>query len=300
MVRLPPAVGTLGDRVLELAFVQAPTARQREDAAAARERGEYQPFLHDLSAVRAELARRGVPVCLTYCNETLPSLRGLRPDQVFAFGGLATMWRWLERFGWQGRLAPSYPRALDPFLHRRCWRGTPAQLLAGPARAVRPVFVKTCRPCFPDGERLDAQVWPTLAPLADIHPSLTQACFLASEAVGFVSEYRCYVMAGRLLGVHAYQLLGHYCGPVDGSELEEVMPGIRPDPALVAEAIAALGRSGTAPTAYALDFGLVAHGRMSLVELNDAVALTNYGLGVGDYLDLHLARWRELAAIGAI
>ncbi len=219
---------------------------------------------------------------------------------MFVFAGLTMMWRWLRHFGWQARLAPSYPAALERLLNRRTWRGTPAELLAGPAAAMAPVFVKTCRPCFPDGERLDGQVWPSLGRLAELDPSLHEELFFCSEPVAFVSEYRCYVLNGQVLGVHAYQLLGVFCGPVDASELERHMPDIRPEPDLLADAVARLAASGEAPAGYALDLGLMAYGRMSLVELNDAVALTNYGLSSADILDLHLARWQELARAAAV
>ena len=282
-----------------LAFVQVPTPRQRAAAEAALARGEIEPFLHDLTTIHAELERRGVEVRPIDSDADLPELGGLRPEDIFVFAGLAMTWRWLQRFGWGARLAPSYPMALEGLLNRRTWRGTPAALLAGPAASAAPVFVKTCRPCFPDGERFDGQVWPRLDPLAEIHPSLRDEPFLCSEAVGWVSEYRCYVLHGRVLGVHAYQLLGVFCGPVDGSELERHMPEIRPAADFLAVAIARLAASGEAPAGYALDFGLKAHGSMSLVELNDAVALTNYGLSSADHLDLHLARWQELARAAA-
>lgn len=284
----------------KLAFVQAPTANQRADADEAEKRGEIDIFLRDLEAMREELARRGVEVRPTYSGEALPDLEGLSPDEIFAFGSLATMWRWLGRFGWLERLAPSYPRALDHLLNRRTWKGTPGELLAGPAAEVAPVFVKTCRPCFRDGERFDGQVWPSLARLADLPPELAGERFLCAERVGWVSEYRCSVLRGRVIGVHAYQLLGRFCGPVDASELERYMPEVRPSPELLAGAIAALEQSGEARAAYALDFGLIAHGRMALVEMNDAVALTSYGLSAADNLDLHLARWRELARGGPL
>ncbi len=234
-----------------------------------------------------------------YSDTELPELGGLRPAEMFVFAGLAMMWRWLQRFGWQARLARSYPAALEGLLNRRTWRGTPAALLAGPAASVTPVFVKTCRPCFPDGERFDGQVWPSLDRLTELHPALREELFLCSEPVAFVSEYRCYVLNGRVLGVHAYQLLGVFCGPVDGSDLERHMPEVRPTPDFLADAVARLAASGEAPAGYALDFGLMAYGRMSLVELNDAISLTNYGLSDADLLDLHLARWQELAHAGA-
>lgn len=282
--------------------MQVPTAQERADAEAAALRGQINPFLDDLRAVADELRRRGVDVRATHSGENLPSLRGLRPDEIFAFGGLMTMWRWLQRFHWESRLSPSYPAALEGCLNRRNWRGTLDQLSAGPASEIRPIFVKPCRPCFPDGGRLDAAVWRDLAKVRDmardVHPTLAQEQFMCSEVVAWVSEYRCYVMRGRLLGIHAYQLLGRFCGPVDASELEDHVPDLRPSVAFVMSAIEKLEASGEAPDAYALDFGLIAHGRVSLVELNDAVALTNYGLPIGDHLDAHIARWLQLARSG--
>jgi hypothetical protein len=281
--------------MLKLAFVQMPTPVQRATAEAAARRGEAVPFVDDLDAIRAELLARGVEVVATDPTDDLPPLRGLRPEDIFAFGGLPTMRCWLQRFGWEMRIARSYPSTLDGWLNRGVWRGTPADLLAGPARTIQPIFVKTCRPCFPEGERFEGQLWPTLDRLAHLHPSLAGETFLCSETVRFLSEYRCYVMRGRLLGIYAYQLFGVFCGPVDAGALEQHDPTLRPSPELVQEATQRLEEAGAAPDAYALDLGRIALGPMSLVELNDAVAVRNYGLSAGDYLDFHLARWRQLA-----
>jgi len=281
--------------VLKLAYVQALTRQQEEAVANAAQRGEYEPFVNDLASVRAGLLRRGIEVHPTYSDAALPPLRGLRPDEIFAFGGLQTMWRWLQCFGWQSQMAASYPRPLDRFLNRRTWRGTPGELRDGPARAIKPVFVKTCRPCFPDGARVEAAIWPNIGTLANLQPGLEQEQFLCSEVVSFMAEHRCYVMQGRLLGVHAYQLLGHYCGPVEAAAVEAHMPDVRPHGEPIRDAINLLEASGESLSAYALDFGRLAGGGLALVEMNDAIALTNYGLSSSDYLDLHLARWRELA-----
>jgi ATP-grasp domain, R2K clade family 3 len=267
---------------MPLACVQVPTAAQRADAAAAAGRGEFEPFLHDLQSVHDELLRRGVEVRPFRSGEPLPALGGLRPDQVFVFGGLVSMWHWLRTFGLAHRLAPSYPPSLAGLLHRRCWQGTPAELLP-------------CRPWFDAGDRVDGAVWPSLDALLAAHPGLAEERLFCSERVGWVGEYRCYVLHGRLLGMHPYQMLGRHCGRVDATALERHMPELRPDPAFVADAIGALEAAGEAPAAYALDFGLIAHGRMALVELNDAVALTNYGLPVHQYVDLHAARWQQIA-----
>ncbi|HIV70227.1 MAG TPA: ATP-grasp domain-containing protein [Candidatus Aquabacterium excrementipullorum] len=283
------------DMPLKLAFVQAPTAAQLADARAAASRGEREPFFDDLHAVREELRRRGVEVRSTYSGQPLPLLKGLTAADIFAFGSLMTMSRWLQRFNWQALQAPSYPRALDHVLNRRTWRGSLASLQGGPMAQYKPVFAKPSRPCFSGGDRLDGRVWPSLDALAEAHPDLSQESFFCSEVVGWVSEYRCYVMHGRVLGIHPYQLLGRHCGRVDAAQLECHVPDMRPDVVFVEQAIRQLEASGESLDGYALDFGLMARGRMSLVELNDAISLTNYGLAVQDHVDLHLARWQQMA-----
>jgi hypothetical protein len=98
----------------------------------------------------------------------------------------------------------------------------------------------------------------------------------ASTPVDFLSEWRCFVLEGELVGI------GHYKGD----------PLRFPDSSVVKAAVGDYALD--APAAYALDFGVVADSQTSLVEANDGFSLGCYGLGPLAYTRFLEARWREL------
>jgi hypothetical protein len=115
----------------------------------------------------------------------------------------------------------------------------------------------------PDGDRMrvatfgdDVEVW-------------------VSERVDFVSEYRCFVNGGKIVGCR------HYNG--DWS--------VVPSRGVVEEAVEAYKSS---PRAYSIDFGVTRGGTTLLVEVNDAYALGAYGLPSVLYANMIEARWGEL------
>ena len=98
---------------------------------------------------------------------------------------------------------------------------------------------------------------------------------MTSEVVDFVSEYRCYVIKGELVGILFY--LGDL--------------RVFPDVKVIDAAIAAFK---SAPAGYSLDFGITSDGRTLLVECQDAWSLGNYGLEDKEYTKLLSARWLEI------
>jgi hypothetical protein len=96
-----------------------------------------------------------------------------------------------------------------------------------------------------------------------------------SGLVDFVSEYRCFVHEGALLGIHRYY----------GDNW------ILPDKATVIQMIKAYR---SAPVAYGLDVGVTKEGKTLLVEVNDQYALGNYALGSLPYTEATVARWEQL------
>ncbi|MGW2664334.1 ATP-grasp domain-containing protein [Nocardia tengchongensis] len=76
-------------------------------------------------------------------------------------------------------------------------------------------------------------------------------------------------------------------------------PTIPIDLNAVEAAIAAYHRSGTAPSAYGIDFGVLSSGETALVEANDGYALGAYDITADLYTDLVMRRWSELLASAA-
>ena len=98
---------------------------------------------------------------------------------------------------------------------------------------------------------------------------------LASKPVTFTSEYRGFVIEGKLVGLKHYK--GNLC--------------LFPNCDIILQAI----RSFTAqPIAFSIDFGLDSLDRTLLVECNDFWSLDSYGLDPELYAKGLLLRWNEL------
>lgn len=98
---------------------------------------------------------------------------------------------------------------------------------------------------------------------------------LCSEVVNFISEYRGFVLDGKLIGLKHYA--GDFRKMIDVSVVEE-----------------AITKYKDAPVAHSIDFGLTDDGRTLLVEVNDAFSLGSYGLDRVWYARMIEARWDQI------
>jgi hypothetical protein len=151
-------------------------------------------------------------------------------------------------------------------------------------------------PIFVDGHKVQASIVGRVEELGSLPAEFQGESFIWSEPVEWRSEYRCYVLDSQILGIE-WSFLRVPRGS-DPSDVERRTPEVRPPIAIVEGAIRRLDEAGESVAGYCLDFGLTAQGDMVLVEMNDALALTNYGLDIGPYVDLHVSRWRQLAGVG--
>ncbi len=103
---------------------------------------------------------------------------------------------------------------------------------------------------------------------------------LTSEVVKFVSEYRCFVLNGELVGCKHYK--GNFM--------------LFPDPKIIERAIYDHHLYANPPAAYSIDFGITDDGKTLLIELNDSYSLGCYGLAPHIYCQMIKARWEELTA----
>jgi hypothetical protein len=102
---------------------------------------------------------------------------------------------------------------------------------------------------------------------------------VVSEIIDIASEYRCFVLDGKLVGCKNYT--GSY----------EVLP----DFDFVRRAI---DDYKEAPIAYTLDVGIRADGGTTLIEINDGYGFGNYGFNYILYCRMIEARWHQI--IGGI
>lgn len=98
---------------------------------------------------------------------------------------------------------------------------------------------------------------------------------IISEVVNFVSEWRVYVLEGKILGIFNY--LGE----------AYTFPNIKVINKIIQE-------FKQAPIGYSLDVGVLDDGETAIVEINDGWSLGNYGLSPQLYTRLICARWREI------
>jgi hypothetical protein len=280
---------------LRLAFVQTPAPEERERLRA----GRADLILRELDELHAALEQRGVPVEPFHPSDLSALRQRLPSPDVFVAADLGTCWSLLAELGRLDRVLGSYPAALDPLLRRHHWRQPGHTLAAALEAHGAPLFVKPVRPVAFDGRRWRGQVVTRPELLRDLHPALAEAEFLCAEAVDWLSEYRCYVLHGEVVGIHPYRLGGAAVPRIDCTQVEQMVPALRPDVAFVDDAVARLEAAGAAAAGYALDIGLTERGELALVELNDALALMNYGLSPERHLDLLAARWHELMLPGS-
>ncbi|MEO1293756.1 MAG: ATP-grasp domain-containing protein, partial [Pseudomonadota bacterium] len=186
----------------------------------------------------------------------------LDPEDIVV-GGIGIVHGAFSRLGWSIPALPSVPPELSRFAGRKVWRGP----LIDARREVergRQIFVK---PLPEEPKRFAGQALTSFADLIATAHIPDETVVECAEIVPFVSEYRCFVLAGDVIGVRPYT----------GDPLRF------PDPAVIREAVAAFP---SAPRAYALDVGVTEDGQTLLVEVNDAYALGAYGLAPVRYAAL--------------
>lgn len=98
------------------------------------------------------------------------------------------------------------------------------------------------------------------------------------EVVKFLTEYRVYILDQKILSV------ARYFGSVD----------YYPDMKVVREMMSSFT---SAPVAYSLDVAVTDDRETVLVEVNDALALGNYGLTATMAAKMHCSRWLQLVGL---
>jgi hypothetical protein len=193
--------------------------------------------------------------------------------RTLVHGGVGAVMRALARLGVPAPHVDGAPAELGPYFGRRVWQTTMGALRASDDGA--PVFVKPLREAklFTGHVRDGSMRSLTMTAHVDDGVAL-----LASEVVPFVTEYRCFVHRGRVVGAK------HYGGDW------------RAPPPDFGVADAAAAAFAGAPVAYAIDLGVADDGRTLIVEVNDAFALGCYGLAPVPYARLVEDRWLELTA----
>lgn len=98
---------------------------------------------------------------------------------------------------------------------------------------------------------------------------------IISECVNFVSEYRCFVHKGKLVGCKNY-----------AGDFKKF-----PNFEIIEEAITQYKNQ---PIGYSIDFGVTDDDKTLLIEMNDGFGLSAYGLNKVLYCKILMDRWDEI------
>ena len=106
----------------------------------------------------------------------------------------------------------------------------------------------------------------------DVYP---EESFMISEVIDIVSEYRCYILRGEIIGIYNY--LGNIFKFPDPNSICDFLDAYK-----------------SAPIAYSLDVAVTSANETIFLECNDAWSLGNYGLDAQKYSKMLEARWKEI------
>lgn len=98
---------------------------------------------------------------------------------------------------------------------------------------------------------------------------------IVSEAVNFVSEWRCYILKGEMLDSRNYS--GNFRAIPDFRIADEIIKSW-----------------DNAPIAYSCDIGLLKDGRTAIVECNDVMSLGSYGVAPTILASMLEHRWTQI------
>lgn len=232
------------------------------------------PMRHEESLLAEGLRRRGIPV-QHYTIKRIHRRQLALGSDTFIAGDMDAMHGAMRQLHIPVPEPDDYPACLGEFLRRRVWTSTLGEIErlleigSAPAMFVKPADRRknfTGTVCYSERD---------IAALGNVSRRQRVRC---SEVVSWTAEFRVYVLDHQVVAID------HYEGD----------PAISLDRSTVEAAVAAYHRSGTAPSAYGIDFGVLASGETALVEANDGYALGAYDIGADEYTALLMRRWTEL------
>ncbi len=219
------------------------------------------PWNEECRAAYDGFHKLGIETVLFTTNEEFDTRN---PEDVVV-GGTVIVWHALNQRG----ITPEhydYPPELIDF----CGRNIRQMKLKDIKDVSLPVFIKSVEDKAAPGIVITS--WADLKEYEYLDPEFDIYC---SECVHFVSEWRCFLLYGQLIGIHFY-----YGDKNIECDREVINAAIRAFPNM--------------PAGCALDFGVTDDGRTLLIEMNDGYSLGIYGLEPTLYVRLLTARWAEL------
>lgn len=223
--------------------------------------------------VREHCINSGVPFEL-YTPKRIARRQLPLTTNTFVFGDMDCMHGAMRQLKIPIPEAAYYPQSLAPFLHRNVWRDTLGGIRSRVTDAGARVFVKPAS----RAKVFTGRVFRDESDFYQVGQTSLREPVWCSDIVAWRSEYRVYVIGEEIVSVD------HYEG--DAS--------VAIDLGVVRQAVSQFRASGVAPSAYGIDFGVLASGETALVEANDGYALGAYAISSAPYATLLFTRWAEL------
>lgn len=193
------------------------------------------------------------------------------------FAGVTVFRKVIDKMGVNYPPFDCYPTVLNPYYGRTLRRSTLGEEKAKFNKDGVPVFVKPVLP-----KQFIGHVWNSILNLIPLAKIPDTAEVWVCEPMNILSEYRCYVHDGEILGVKHYY--GDWSVVPNKEVVEAVIKNYKPS-----------------PIAYGLDFGVTTiQGEYVpfVIESNDGCNLGNYGLDSIHYGEMIVARWFEIMEQG--
>lgn len=192
------------------------------------------------------------------------------------FAGVTIFKRIVDKLGVGYKPFDCYPEILKPYYGRTITRSTLGVEREKFYKTHKKVFVKPVLP-----KQFIGNVWESSLNTILLAKIPDDAEVWVCELINIISEFRCYVLDGEILGVK------HYYG--DWS----VVPNN-----LIVEDVVKQYKSS--PSAYGIDFCVTSHNenpnihKTLVLEVNDGCNLGNYGIDSFHYGEMIVSRWMEI------
>ncbi len=183
------------------------------------------------------------------------------------------------KFGVEPKI-PDYPDQLRKYLGRKVWKDTINSISADESKWSAGYFVKPTR-----DKAFTGTIIRNISDLIGCGSCYENYEVIVSEPIDIVAEWRCFITYDRIVDVRPY-----------GSLVKPDYDGFlyHYDSSVLQRMIEAFVEWEERPAACSMDICVTREGRTLLVEMNDAYALSFYGLPGVLYARLISARWSQL------
>jgi hypothetical protein len=225
--------------------------------------------------VRDHCVQIGLPIEL-YTPKRIHRRQLPLTRRCFVFGDMDCMHGAMRQLKIPIPDAVYFPPSLTQYLHRKIWLDTLGNVRKRIEDGAAAVFAKPAS----RAKVFTGQIFSNHSDFYHVAQTSWREPVWCSEVVAWQSEYRVYVNGNDIVSVD------YYAGDAN------VVLNLN----VATHAVALYARSGEAPAAFGIDFGVLASGETALVEANDGYALGAYQISSTAYTQLMFVRWRQLLA----